>query len=131
MSVPGGGEVQRLAVRRPVGPFFRVQLRDRNPGAFRNRFRSIDGRDRDASTIWFSPNRKTDPAIVGREPAVQQRVNGMHQQGGLLMRGQVENIDLVWIAAKHEYRLLVTGPVRSLQASFAQLLRCAAGSGYV
>src|ERR1044072_8232476 len=74
MPVSGGGEVQRLAVRRPLGPIFRIRLLDRNPDTFANRFRSIGGCDRNAAAIWRIPNRKTYPAVVGREPAEEQRV---------------------------------------------------------
>ena len=118
ISVSPGRKVKRLPVWRPVRVVVSPRLRDRDPGAFGNRLWSIDGRDRDAPSIGLNPNRKTDPAIVGREPAVEQIVGGMLQQRGLPMRSHVENIDLIGIAAEHQQRLLVARPVRGAQAPF-------------
>jgi hypothetical protein len=82
MSIPPGREIECLPVRRPIGPVLCPFpfLSDRDPGAFGNRFRSVDRRDHDACAIWLSPSRKTDPAIVGRESAVKQVVIVMLQQ---------------------------------------------------
>jgi hypothetical protein len=108
MTIPAGGEVQRFPIGRPVGPVLSLGPRDGNPGAFGNRLRSIDGCDSDMHLIWLSPNRKADPSIVGRKPAVEQMVIGMLQEHSLLMRSKVQNVDLIWIAAEHQNRLLVT-----------------------
>src|SRR5579863_1123805 len=131
MAVPAGSEVMRLPVGRPVGPILNSRRRNLNPGAFGNWLWPIDGRDRDITAIRLRPNRETDPTIVGREPAVQHGVFGMLQQWRLPMQREIEQIDLVRIAAKHQHGLLVARPVGSTQASFTQLLRCPAGSGRI
>src|SRR5262245_60127366 len=118
VSVPAGGEVQRSSVRRPVGPILGLRGCNRNPGAFGNWFRSVEGCDRDVALVWSCPNCKADPAIVGRKPAVEHIVIGMLQERSLLARTKVQNVDLIWVAAVHRNRLLVVRPVGSSQASF-------------
>jgi hypothetical protein len=65
ISISWGAKVQRLAVRRPVGPVVTPSLRDRDPGAFGNRLRPIDGRDRDAPAIRLNPNLKLTQRLSG------------------------------------------------------------------
>src|SRR5450432_2048122 len=90
MSISPGGKVQRLAIRRPVGPILSVSLRNRDPSAFGNRFRPVNGRDRNAPATRLNPSCKTDPAIVGRKPAVEQIVIRMLQQRNLPMRSNFQ-----------------------------------------
>src|SRR5262245_15852937 len=131
MPISARGEVQRLAVRRPVGPILGPGLRDRNPVAFVNRFRRVEGSDRDESAVGLGSDRETDPSEVRCVPAVEQLAGGMFQQWRLLMRSHVEDIDLIWIAAEHEQGLLVARPVSRPQASLAQLLWYAARRRHV
>jgi hypothetical protein len=92
VSISRRGVVQNLTVRRPVGKIVTSSLGDRDPFAFRRRFRSIGGRDRDAPEIRLSADRKADPLAVGRKPAINQVPGGMFEQRGLLVRCNIQKV---------------------------------------
>lgn len=70
MSISRGSEIERLAVRRPVGPILGRFFGDLDSGAFGYRFGPIERCDHNPGAIRLYSGCKAHPAIVGREAGV-------------------------------------------------------------
>jgi len=79
MAIPGGSEVDRLAIGRPGRLVFDISFRDFDPVALGNRFRPIGRRNGDLPAIGLNPCCKTDPATIGGEATVKQIISGVLQ----------------------------------------------------
>ncbi len=71
ISIYRGSKVERPPIWRPTGKVVSSRIHYRDPTAFGNRLRPIQWRHRDAPAIGLNPDRKSHPAIVGRESPVE------------------------------------------------------------
>src|ERR1041385_5545605 len=102
MPVFRGSEVQSLSIRGPVCPVLWFHVRDADPGTLGDRSRPTHGCDHDAATIRWDPHCKAHPAVIGRKSRVQHRVFRMLKQRGLLMRSDIEKVDLIRSTAEDQ-----------------------------